>query len=199
MCRSDRQFAARTAAAHLITATGASSINNAASQPDLHVDSQPPTDLDRARDALKACDPACDRDEWLRLAMAAKAAGVDLDTFDAWSATATSYSERDTRSVWNSIRRDDGIGPGTLFKVAAQAGWNPAGRRQQARPGKAPARPQAAPQRPRPGMGAAEVWARSEPAPASHGYIEAKQGRPEGLRVVPAADPLRIAGASVAG
>ena len=40
-------------------------------------------DLDRARDALKACDPACDRDEWLRLAMAAKAAGVDLDTFDA--------------------------------------------------------------------------------------------------------------------
>ena len=43
MCRSDRQFAARTAAAHLITATCASSINNAASQPDLHVDSQPPT------------------------------------------------------------------------------------------------------------------------------------------------------------
>ena len=98
-------------------------------------------DLDRARDALQACDPACDRDEWLRLAMAAKAAGVDLDTFDAWSAAAPSYSERGTRSVWNSVRRDDGIGPGTLFKVAAQAGWNPAGRRQQTRPGKAPARP----------------------------------------------------------
>ena len=47
-------------------------------------------DLDRARDALQACDPDCDRSEWLRLAMAAKAAGVDLDTFDAWSATAPS-------------------------------------------------------------------------------------------------------------
>ena len=98
-------------------------------------------DLDRARAALQACDPACDRDEWLRLAMSAKAAGVDFDTFDAWSATAPSYSELGTRSMWNSVRRDDGIGPGTLFKVAAQAGWNPAGRRQQTRPGKAPARP----------------------------------------------------------
>ena len=97
--------------------------------------------INGAREALEACDPACERDEWLRLAMDAKAAGVDIDTFDAWNATAPSYFERDTRSVWNSIRRDDGIGPGTLFKVAAQAGWNPAGRRQQTRPGKAPARP----------------------------------------------------------
>ena len=52
-------------------------------------------DLDCARDALQACDPPCDRDQWLRLAMAAKAAGIDLATFDAWSATAPSYSERD--------------------------------------------------------------------------------------------------------
>ena len=48
-------------------------------------------------------------------------------------------------------------------------------------------------------MGAAEVWARCKPAPADHPYITAKDGRPDGLRVVPDADPLRIAGASVAG
>ena len=145
-------------------------------------------DLDRARDALQACDPDCDRSEWLRLAMAAKAAGVDLDTFDAWSATAPSYSERDTRSVWHSIRRDDGIGPGTLFKVAAQAGWHPAGRRQQARPGKAPARPVKAPQSPRPGMGTAEVWSRCEPATDAHSYIVRKGAAGVALdllRVVP--------------
>jgi hypothetical protein len=46
---------------------------------------------------------------------------------------------------------------------------------------------------------AAEVWARCVPADASHGYIIAKQGRPEGLRVVPDDDRLRIAGQSVAG
>lgn len=156
-------------------------------------------DLDRARDALHALDPGCTRDEWVKLAMASKAAGIDLDTFDAWSAQAPNYSERDARAVWHSIRRADGIGPGTLFKAAAQAGWTPNGRSVSQRPAKAPARPVEAPRAPRPGMGAAEVWARCKPAPASHGYIEAKQGRPDGLRVVPDADPLRIAGASVAG
>jgi hypothetical protein len=48
-------------------------------------------------------------------------------------------------------------------------------------------------------MSAGEVWKRCEPAPASHAYIEAKQGTAEGLRMVPAGDSLRIAGASVAG
>lgn len=156
-------------------------------------------DLDSARDALHACDPGCTRDEWVKLAMASKAAGIDLDTFDAWSAQAANYSERDARAVWNSIRRADGIGPGTLFKAAAQAGWTPHGRSVSQRPNKAPARPLEAPRAPRPGMGAADVWSRCNPAPADHPYIVAKQGRPEGLRVVPDADPLRIAGVSVAG
>ena len=156
-------------------------------------------DLDRARDALHALDPGCTRDEWVKLAMASKAAGIDLDTFDAWSAQAPNYSERDARAVWHSIRRADGIGPGTLFKAAAQAGWTPNGRSVSQRPAKAPARPVKAPRAPRPGMGAVEVWRRCKPAPADHPYIRAKDGRPEGLRVVPEGDPLRIAGASVAG
>lgn len=156
-------------------------------------------DLDRARDALHALDPGCTRDEWVKLAMASKAAGIDLDTFDAWSAQAPNYSERDARAVWHSIRRADGIGPGTLFKAAAQAGWTPNGRSARKTPAKAPARPVEAPRAPHPGMGAADVWNRCKRAPASHGYIEAKQGRPDGLRVVPEGNPLRIAGASVAG
>ncbi len=156
-------------------------------------------DLDRARDALHALDPGCTRDEWVKLAMASKAAGIDLDTFDAWSARAPNYSERDARAVWNSIRRADGIGPGTLFKAAAQAGWAPESRRQRSKPVQAPARPAAPAKAPRPGMGAAEVWGRCKPAPASHGYIVKKDGRPDGLRVVPEGDPLRINGESVAG
>ena len=46
------------------------------------------------------CEPSCDRETWVRLAMAAKAAGIDLDTFTTWSAQAENYSERDVRSVW---------------------------------------------------------------------------------------------------
>ena len=156
-------------------------------------------DLDRARDALHACDPGCARDEWVRLAMAAKAAGLDLDTFDSWSAQADNYSERDARSVWNSIRRTDGVGAGTLFKAAAQNGWSPEGRQPRARPVRTATRAVEPSKAPRPGMGAAEVWGRCTAAPASHGYIVAKSGIPDDLRVVPDGDPLTISGQRMAG
>ena len=48
-------------------------------------------------------------------------------------------------------------------------------------------------------MGAAEVWSRCKPAIAAHGYIVKKNGRPEGLRVLPEGDSLRVNGESVAG
>ncbi len=98
-------------------------------------------DLDRARDALHACDPGCDRETWVRLGMAAKAAGLDFSTFDEWSSRAESYREQDARAVWQSIRRVDGVGPGTLYKAAAQAGWTPHGQAVSPRPSKAPQRP----------------------------------------------------------
>ena len=142
-------------------------------------------DLDRARDALHACDPSCARDEWVRLAMASKSAGLDLDTFSGWSARADNYSERDTRAVWHSIRRADGIGPATLFKAAAQSGWSQTERTTCTRPAKAAARPAEPAKAPPPGISAAEVWGRCKRATAEHGYIVAKQGTPDGLRVVP--------------
>jgi hypothetical protein len=43
------------------------------------------------------------------------------------------------------------------------------------------------------------VWARCLPASASHGYIASKSGTPEGLRVVPEGDPLRVVGLPMAG
>jgi len=157
-------------------------------------------DLDRARDALLACDPGCAREDWVRLAMAAKAAGLDLDTFDSWSSQADNYSERDARAVWNSIRRTDGIGPGTLFKAAAQNGWNPdAGRRPRPGPAKATNRPAVPLNRPPHGVGAYELWERCRAADASHGYILAKAGIPDGLRVVPDGDSVSIAGQRMAG
>lgn len=131
--------------------------------------------------------------------MAAKAAGLDLDTFDSWSAQADNYSERDARAVWDSIRRTDGVGPGTLFKAAAQNGWSPESRKPRARPVRAATRAVEPPKAARPGMGAAEVWERCGAADAAHGYIVAKAGTPDGLRVVPEGDPLTISGQRMAG
>ncbi|HEX7687709.1 MAG TPA: AAA family ATPase [Burkholderiaceae bacterium] len=156
-------------------------------------------DVERARDALLACDPGCSREEWVRLAMAAKAAGVDLDTFHSWSAQASNYDERDARSVWTSIRRADGIGPGTLFKAAAQNGWSPSSRAVRSKQPQDAKRPAEHRRRVRPGMDAAAVWERSVPASDSHGYIAAKQGVPDGLRVLPQDDLLTIAGQRMAG
>jgi putative DNA primase/helicase len=156
-------------------------------------------DLDRARDALHAIPPDLPRDEWVRAGMAAHAAGLPFDEFDAWSAGGGNYDARAARDTWRSFKDGKGLGPGTLFKMAAQAGWSPGGKRDRARYAKAQGRPAERTKAPRPGMGAAEVWQRCEPAAASHAYIEAKQGTAEGLRVVPAVDSLRIAGASVAG
>lgn len=156
-------------------------------------------DLARARDALHSLDPSMPRSDWVRAGMAAQAAGLGFDDFDAWSAGGGNYDARAARDTWRSFKDGKGLGPGTLFKMAAQAGWSPADKRERARHSKAPGRPAERTKAPRPGMGASEVWQRCEPAAGSHPYIETKQGTAEGLRMVPAGDPLRIAGASVAG
>jgi hypothetical protein len=49
------------------------------------------------------------------------------------------------------------------------------------------------------GRGAAAHWAAFPAAPASHGYITKKDGRPDGLRVVPEGYPLRVNGESMSG
>lgn len=160
------------------------------------------TDTAKAIDALHSIPPDLPRDEWVKVGMAAQAAGLDFDTFNEWSAGAGNYSERDARDTWRSFKPGKGIGPGTLYRVGAEHGWRMGEGKPQQRPVQAP-RKAAEPQRkPAPGMSPAEVWERCEAATAAHGYIMAKAaaGVPlDGLRVVPAGDPLRIAGQNMAG
>lgn len=154
------------------------------------------TDTERARAALQAIPPDCDRDTWVRAGMAAHAAGLDFDAFDSWSAQADNYDARAARDTWRSFKAGKGVGAGTLHRMAAEHGH------QQERPAKAIKRAAAPPPAPRPGMAPADVWARCEPATNAHAYIERKaaQGVPlDGLRVVPAGDALRIGGNSMAG
>jgi putative DNA primase/helicase len=155
-------------------------------------------DMGRARDALHAIPPDLPRDEWVRAGMAAQAAGLSFDDFNAWSAQAGNYEEQAARDSWRSFKPGKGIGSGTLYRMAAE--HRPAkSASRHARPSKATAKPAESTTPLRPGMGAAEVWARCNQAPVDHPYITAKSGRPDGLRVVPDGDPLRISGSQVAG
>ena len=160
------------------------------------------TDTAKAIDALHAIPPDLPRDEWVRVGMAAHAAGLDFDTFDAWSAGAGNYDAAASRDVWKSIKPGKGIGPGTLYRVGAEHGWRMGEGKPQQRPMQAPKKAAEPPRKPAPGMSPAEVWARCEPATAAHPYITAKAaaGVPlDALRVVPTGDPLRIAGQNMAG
>ena len=146
-------------------------------------------DPDRARQALAAIDPGTDRESWVRAGMAAKAAGLNLDDFTAWSEQGANYAgPKDCASVWRSIRQDGGIGAGTLYGMARAAGWQEEPHRQE-RPAKPPGRHQA---EHKPPHDALALWNANEAATAAHDYIARKLGTPEGTRVY--RGPLTIAG-----
>lgn len=157
-------------------------------------------EVERARSALFAIDPGCERKAWLRIAIAAKAAGLDESDFIAWSEGAANFdSERDCRDAWRKVREDGGISAASLFALARAAGWRDGSAETNTRPRFAdvPRKPQEAP-----GAHAfdvAGVWASCEPATPGHAYVARKLGLPDGLRVVPADSSLRVARQSVAG
>ena len=157
-------------------------------------------EIDRARSAISAIPADLPRDDWHRIGRAGIAAGLDVEALVEWSRPAQNFkSEQDVRSAFKGITADGGTGAGTLFKTAKEYGWQDSDLttkpvRIATKPVAAKPKPKA---KPRPGMSAAEVWARCEPATTDHEYVQAKGmgGAPlDGLRVVPAGDPLRIIG-----
>lgn len=152
---------------------------------------------DRARDALYAIPAHLPRDQWVKAGMAFHSAGGNFDTFNDWSAQAPNYIERDAIDVWHSFKPDKGIGAGTLYMMAADHGRNGGGA-----PQRPPAKLLETPSTPRPGMNAAEIWARCEAAATHHPYIisKAAAGVPlDNLRVVPSGDPLIVASQCMVG
>ncbi|MFP5402589.1 MAG: AAA family ATPase [Gammaproteobacteria bacterium] len=180
-------------------------------------DFDPAHETERARSALWSLDAGCPRPEWVRLGMAAKAAGLAFEDWHAWSATAGNYrNEADCRSTWGSMK-GEGIGAGTLFAAARAAGWQdstggslppprplsdsrPVNRQTEdtAERARTPQEPQA-PRREGKGPPAdpAALWSRFSPAPAAHGYLTRKGMAPDGLRIASAG--LTIAGHDCAG
>lgn len=146
-------------------------------------------DAARAREALHSLDPGCPRDEWVRIAMAAKAAGIEAGEFVHWSSGGANFkSEKDCLSVWRSINQSGGVTAATLFAMARDAG-------NIVRPvnGHAQIRMQPKPQ----SIDHVGVWKAAEPATADHPYIRRKLGLVDGLRVH--RGTVRIAGRSIDG
>lgn len=166
-------------------------------------------DVNNARDALQAIPADLPRADWVRAGMAAKAAGLDFEYWNEWSAQAGNYDAHAARDTWRSFKDGKGIGPGTLYHMAAQFGWKGTdGKpRQFIAPVSAPSAvvsiDRTRPARDlKPRHDAAQVWARCEPAASAHPYIVKKgaAGVPlEGLRVLPQGDALRIGGHAMAG
>lgn len=157
-------------------------------------------DTNRASDALYSIPPDLPRDAWVKAGMGFNDAGGDFDTFNDWSAQAGNYNAADCRDVWRSFKPGRGVGAGSLFGMARDAGWTDGNA--SPRPAPAQSRPTEQPRKPAPGMAAADVWSRCEAATNSHAYIVAKgaAGVPlDTLRVVPAGDRLTIAGQNMAG
>lgn len=133
----------------------------------------PAQEIDRARNALCSLDPSVGRSEWVRIGMAAHAAGLPFEDFNGWSAQASNYSgQRDTADVWKSFKPGGGVSAGTLFHMARGAGSA-----------------ECANDNPRPSSARsvapiARWWEEAAPAPADHPYIVRKGGSADGLRVV---------------
>lgn len=154
--------------------------------------------IERAREALNHIPSDLPREDWVTTGMAAQAAGLGFEDFDSWSAQAGNYNERDARDTWRSFKPGKGIGAGTLFRVAAEHGFDLYIKKSHSKT----VQPQVRPATPRRGSTPAEVWDRALPATAGHAYIVRKgaAGVPlAGLRVLPDGDQLRIAGNSMAG
>ena len=91
--------------------------------------------------ALYALSPDCARDEWVKIAMAYKAAGGDFATFDAWSQNALArYDSRNCRQTWDGIQTSGGITAATLYGLAKSAGYVARPERQS--PARSPEKPQ---------------------------------------------------------
>lgn len=107
-----------------------------------------------------------ERDQWITITAAYKAAGGSFDVWDAWSQRGDGYIQRDAKDVWNSLKPGGGITERTLYKLAIDNGWKDPEREQRAglqpmqqpKPQQMPRPPQVAqPNPPRPGKIRAEI------------------------------------------
>jgi putative DNA primase/helicase len=156
-------------------------------------------DCERAFEALNYLDAGSSHEEWVRIGMAAKSAGLSLDDFHNWSKNGGNYKcLKDCQSAWNSFKKSGEITAATLFYIARERGWNEKITLQTNLTNKKISlntEPQLKiPQSEVKKTNVLEIWERCLPAEISHEYILRKQGKPDGLRYYPSSElPIIIA------
>lgn len=153
-------------------------------------------DYETALSALLALDPGGPYGEWRNIGMAAKDAGLTLADFTDWSSRAKNFrDERDCAAMWRSFKQGS-VTAATLFYKAREVGWVPPSKKhplcRRAVPNATQESSLHATPAPRQSEAVLAVWERLAAATAAHPYVRAKNGRPDGLRVVPPGDLLAI-------
>ena len=156
------------------------------------------TERESAQSALNYLDSGCSREEWVRIGMAVKSAGLDFDDFHDWSKHAGNYkSEKDCRTVWESFKETGSITIATLFHMAHEKGWVGSVKKNN-NPNKK--KSLQVHNQPSTNSHALRIWEICQPALPCHEYILRKQGKPDGLKTYPSsASPLIINNQNVAG
>lgn len=77
-------------------------------------------------EALSYIDAGCDRETWVRMAMAVKSELGDggFTVWNDWSRQSDKYNNKDARDTWKSVKRHGGIGIGTLIGEAQLFGFS---------------------------------------------------------------------------
>lgn len=139
------------------------------------------SEMERALSAFNFLDPSCSRDDWVRIGMAAKSAGLDFEDFHVWSRNGANYvGEKDCYAAWRSFKVLGGITSATLFYKAYVAGWK----------GHESVSTSEAQKLPKNVPLVLDIWERSQPVTPAHEYIVRKQGMPDDLRCYPVTAPL---------
>jgi RecA-family ATPase len=85
-----------------------------------------PSDFDKAIDALNFINPDIDYDNWIAIGQALHTEFGEhgRNAWYYWSSLGSKYQgEKDLESHWNSFHQGKGVGLGTLYKHAKDAGW----------------------------------------------------------------------------
>lgn len=169
----------------------------------------------RALSAIHVIPADLSREDWVKVCMAAKDAGLTEAEVDDWSQSAPEkYNATSFRDVWRSIKGGQ-VTAASLFRMARDYGWTDSRSTSAAASNDGnviasyrallaggPNRASERSNKPTQGVTPADVWKRLQPATNEHPYIVAKrgQGAPlENLRVVPADDTLHIMREPMAG
>jgi hypothetical protein len=151
------------------------------------------SEIERALAALNSIPSNLPYQEWIKVGIAAIAAGLSIDDLDQWSSSAGNYKNRkDVESAFKSVTPNGAIGPGTLFFIAKEHGFIDTKEKYEkqlvTRLEKQDNQALASSHK----THVVDVWNQCIPATNFEAYINRKNGNPVGLKVYPAKAPKKF-------